>query len=247
MVMIKNEHAGTKWKDRGWWISVEFSKLRSRRKNFSTALELLKGGIERYDMILENGKTIARGIFSNEADMSDLAELLEMTAGWKGTAVHANGRRLDAHTTNQLRKQLKCVSENAPCRTKNNERRLDFLGCHLMQIGLLNYSLKSLKDGNQYWFSFFRQGNGSKQRFFLDKNALTKAACMAELCPLYPQNTEAKADKLPLVVDLYEEKGFTIWVSTKDKIHSRWLSRYPPVVPRSEKGYNQWIKKRLNV
>ena len=146
----------TKWKDRGWWVSVEIDKRPSGRKNHKIALLLLDGAQERYDLILESGKTIARGIFTFETDMVCLTKLLEVAGQWRGTAVYVSGNKLDSSEVRQLIKLLKCASNHSYCRSRSREHRLAYLGCHLVQTGLLNYSLNSLKNGSRYWFSFFK-------------------------------------------------------------------------------------------
>jgi len=247
MKVIKKDRKEKKWEERSWWVSVEFEKQRFGRKNFSKALELLGDGEERYDMILENGKTIARGIFSKDSNISNLAELLDVAGGWSGTVAHFNGRELDISMFSRLSKLLKCASSSAICRSENREMRYEFLGCHLLQIGLLNYSLKSLKKGGRYWFSFYKKEKDSKQCFILDKAALKKDSNVFALCPLFPENTNLLVDKLPLVVDLYAERDFSIWTSTKHRFRTRWTSRYPPIVPYSSKVYTRWMRRLLKI
>jgi len=237
----------TEWKDRGWWVSVEFEKQRFNRKKFSKALALLGDGGERYDMILENGKTMARSIFSKDSNMSSLAGLLNIAGRWTGTVVHVNGQKLDASVLNRFNKLLDCTSQDAFCQLQNKEKRYEFLGCHLLQIGLLNYSLRSLKKGARYWFSFYKKEKGSNQCFILDKAALKKDFGVSELCPMYPENTKLLIDKLPLVVDLYAERKFTIWTLTKHRFRTRWASRFPPIVPYSSNVYECWMRRLLKI
>lgn len=71
--------------DRGWWASVEIVRNRPRRKTLIEALELLGSGFERYDIIVHNGKTLARGLFDASADPASLARLLELCGRWNGT------------------------------------------------------------------------------------------------------------------------------------------------------------------
>ena len=247
MELIKKDMPEKKLKEREWWVSVEFEKQRFGRKQFSKALELLGNGEERYDMIINNGRTIARGIFSKDSDISNLAGLLDVAGGWLGTVVYFNGRKLDVSMFSRLSKLLGCASHDAFCHSENREKRYEFLGCHLFQIGLLNYSLKSLKKGGRYWFSFYKKEKDSKQCFILDKAALKKDSGVSELCPLYPEKTKLLIHKLPLVVDLYAERNFSIWTTTKQRFRTRWTSRYPPVVPYSSKVYERWMRQLLNI
>jgi len=73
------------WKKRGWWMSVEINKKPSGKKNHNKTIILLETAQERYDLLLESGKTIARGIFAPKTDMLSLSRLLETVNRWTDT------------------------------------------------------------------------------------------------------------------------------------------------------------------
>ena len=230
------------WKDRGWWMSVEINRKHSARKNEDRALALLDASRERYELRFENGETVTRGIFTLGADLLSLARLLELTNRWTGTVVYANGNQLGTGDVNQVAKLLKCAANWAGCRSGGMEQRLAYLGCHLAQIGLMNYSLASLKRGNRYWFSYLKSETGAKPPITLDKHALAKTMENSLLCPLFPSLTTAIIEKLPPTVSLRPDNHRLFWVAARQKIRSRWLSRFPPVVPYSEEMYRSWIR-----
>ncbi len=233
----------TKWKDRGWWVSVEIDRKPSARKNENRALALLDAAAERYDLRFESGKTVARGIFTRGADMLGLARLLELTNRWTGATVYANGNRLGTGDVHQVANLLKCAANWAGCRSGGMEQRLAYLGCHLEQIGLMNYSLASLKRGDRYWFSYLKSEMGANPPITLDKQALAKTMENSQRwCPLFPAKTQAIIGKLPSTVNLRPDNHCLFWVATRQKVHSRWLGRFPPVVPYSEEKYRSWIK-----
>jgi hypothetical protein len=235
-----------KWKDRDWWVSVDLDRMPSGRKNEGLALDLLARARERYDLLLESGKTVARGIFTGKVDLMSLSRLLEIAARWKGTIVYSNGNLLDTGVVNQLAKLLLCAANQPGCRSRHWEHRLAYLGCHLMRIGLVNYSLANLKKGSRYWFSYLKSEKGGFWHISLDKSALTKVFESTKLCPLFPEKTPALIEMLPSAVNLKPANNQLFWVPTKQKIRTSWLCRFPPVVPKSEIMYRQWIRLKLS-
>jgi hypothetical protein len=234
-----------KWKDRGWWVSVEIDRKPAARKDEDRVLVLLDRAQERYDLLLESGKTVTRGIFTLKTDLQNLAELLELSNRWTGTVVHVKGNGLGTGDVHQLAGLLKCAVDYAGCRSESFDRRLAYLGCHLFRIGLMNYSLASLKRGERYWFSYIRFEKDSHLQAALDKYALAKTMESSKLCPLFPAKTSTIIEKLPSSVNLRPMNNHMFWVPTKHKIRTHWLSRFPPVVPNSEVMYRQWIKQIL--
>ncbi|MCP4628155.1 MAG: hypothetical protein GY850_32265 [bacterium] len=230
-----------KWKDRGWWVSVEIDRKSSGRKNEDLALDLLDSARERYDLLLESGKTVSRGIFTREADMPGLARLLDIANRWTGTTTYSNGNLLGIGDVQQLAKLLNCAGNQAGCRSENWDQRLAHLGCHLLRIGLMNYSLAALKNGNRYWFSYLKSEKDGNSHVFLDRCALATAMESSQLCPLFPEKTPAIIEMLPSAVNLKPANNQLFWVPTKQKIRTSWLCRYPPVVPNSESAYRKWI------
>jgi hypothetical protein len=235
----------TKWKDRGWWVSVEIDKRPSGKKNHQDALRLLDGAQERYDLILENGKTNARGIFTRQADMFCLAKLVEVAGHWRGTAVYVNGNELGTSEVRQLIKLLRCASNHSYCRSGIREHRLSYVGCHLVNTGLLYYSLNALKKGARYWFSFFRAEKENPRMFFLKRDALFKKVLISATCPLFPEDTMTIVGSLPVTVNLNRKEDNAIWIQTKYRVNTRWLSRFPPIVPKSEEVYKKWLNNLL--
>lgn len=231
-----------RWKDRGWWVSVEIDRKPRGRKHEDRARNLLASAQERYDLLLENGQTISRGIFTIETDFQKLAELLELSTRWTGTIVYVNGNRLGMEDVRELFRLLKCAADYAGCRSEIEDRRLAFLGCHLSHIGLLNYSLASLKNGARYWFSYLKPDKGSHLQALLDKDALAKIIESSKLCPLFPAKTSAIIEMLPSSVSLRPTNDSLYWVPTKNKIRTHWLSRFPPAVPNSEVMYRRWME-----
>ena len=234
-----------KWKDRGWWVSVEIDKRPTGKKNHQKALRLLDGAQERYDLVMENGKTNARGIFTRQADMFNLAKLLEVAGHWRGTAVYVNGNELGTSEVRQLIKLLRCSSNHLYCRSGIQEHRLAYVGCHLTQTGLLHYRLNALKKGARYWFSFFRAEKENPRMFILKKAALFKRVFIAAACPLFPEDTMTIVESLPESVNLGRREDNAIWIQTKYRVNTRWLSRFPPIVPKNEKLYKDWLSDLL--
>ena len=232
-------------KHRGWWISVEFDKLRKGRKHFHETLALLEGG-ERYDLILENGKTVARGIFDSEAELPDLIRLIDRVKGWSGAVIYCNGQELDTGGARKILKTLKCAAaHDPPCRSSNRLKRHLFLGCHLSRIGLLGFSHQTLMKQARYWFSFFTHESWRSYR--LKKDALQEAVKSADFCPLFPDDAQTIIDRLPMILDLDQKRVLALWVRPKERYQTRWLSRFPPVVPRSEKTYEKEMRNLLGI
>ena len=230
-----------KWKYRGWWVSVEIDRKPSGKKNEDLALDLLENAIERYDLLLESGKTMSRGIFTRETDMLSLARLLEIANRWTETIIYSKGDLLGSSDVQQQTKLLKCAADQAGCRSEDRDQRLAYLGCHLLRIGLMNYSLASLKNGDRYWFSYLKSETGDNPHIFLDRYALAKAMDSSQLCPLFPTNTPAIIEMLPSAVNLKPMNNHLFWVPTKQRIRTSWLCRFPPVMPNSESAYRKWI------
>jgi hypothetical protein len=235
----------TKWKDRGWWVSVEIDRKPAARKHEDRVLVLLESAQERYDLLLESGNRMTRGIFTLKTDLQNLAELLALSNRWAGTVVYVKGNRLGSGDVHQLAGLLNCAGNYAGCRFESLDRRLAYLGCHLLRIGLMNYSLASLKRGERYWFSYLRSEKGSHLHTALDKYGLAKSMDSSKLCPLFPAETSAIIEMLPSSVNLRPINNHLFWVPTKQKIRTHWLSRFPPVVPNSERMYQQWMIKLL--
>ena len=224
---------------------MEIDRKPAARKDEDRVLVLLESAQERYDLLLESGKSITRGIFTLKTDLPNLAELLELSNRWSGTMVYVKGNSLGTGDVHQLAGLLKCAGNYAGCRSEILDRRLAYLGCHLLGIGLMNYSLVSLKRGERYWFSYIRFEKGSHLQAALDKYALAKTMESSKLCPLFPSKTSTIIEKLPSSVDLRPMNNHMFWVPTKQKIRTHWLSRFPPVVPNSEVMYRQWVEKLL--
>jgi hypothetical protein len=231
-----------KWKDRGWWVSVDIDRKPSGRKKEDLALNLLGKARERYDLLLENGNTVSRGPFNAADDMRGLARLLAIANQWAGTIVYHRGNLLGTADAQHLSRLLTCAANQACCRTGSKDQRLAYLGCHRQRIGLMNYSLASMKKNDiRYWFAFLRREKKDYQHAFLDKSALPKAMEPARLCPRFPAQTPAIIEMLPAAVSLKPANKGLFWVPTRYKIRTRRLCRYPPVVPNSEVMYREWI------
>jgi hypothetical protein len=119
------------------------------------------------------------------------------------------------------------------------------VGCHLVQTGLFCYSLNSLKNREQYWFSFFKAEKEGSRKFFLKKETLLKRVFMFAACPLFPDETTDIIKALPATVNLHLQEDDELWIPTKYRIRTRWLSRFPPIVPKSEAIYKNWIRNLL--
>jgi hypothetical protein len=234
-----------KWKDRGWWVSVEIEKRTSARKKENLVRELLDRAQERYDLDLEGGKSLSRGIFTADADIQRLSKLLHLCKLWKGTKIYAKGNLLEIKKIGRLSGQLACAGTQAPCRSGDSHQQLAFLGCHQLRIGLLDYSLASLKKGDRYWFSYLKSEKGDYLHAALDKSELAKDLEPYQLCPLLPDVTETILEALPSRVSLRPINNRLFWVPTKRKIRTTWLCRFPPVIPCSAEHYRHWLEKLL--
>lgn len=232
----------TGWKDRGWWLSVEINKKASGKKNHAGARKILDTASERYDLLLDSGKTMARGIFTREADMNSLSRLLNAVNRWTDTMVVIRGKELGGRELAMFSRLLLCAARSRPCSKHNGEGTPEYLGCPLNKIGLMNYSLADLKNGARYWFSFFKPETDSAMRFYLDKNKLANTMIVHSMCPLFPQNTVELLDLLPTSVNLSNHNQRHRWVMSRYRIRSRWLCRFPPLVPYSETVYRKWMK-----
>jgi len=251
------------WKDRGWWVMVEILRGPGCRKNVERAIAFLDAAGERYDLVLENGQTASRGIFtSKEAgdqkawlehkptssdDLLLLSALIGCAAELPGSKIFVRGDRLDAAGARVLARMLACVARDTPCRGEVRDERWSFLGCHLIGVGLLNYSLQALKAGDKFWFSFLRREAAFQAKWNLCKFELLDAFRTARLCPLFPQETGATIERLPAAIDLERESDRGLWVETGRMLRTRWLCRFPPVVPYSETKYQQWITSALGL
>jgi hypothetical protein len=234
-----------KWKDRGWWVSVDIDRCASGKKNLSKALQLLDDAQERYDLILENGKTKARGIFNRQADLTGLSKLIEMAGLWRATAIYINGNEPKISEIRQLVRLLRCASQHAYCRSGSRERRLASVGCHLVRTGLLSYTLDALKKGTRYWFSYYSTEKENPRSFYLKRDALHKRVFISAACPFFPENTAKIMESLPGILDLSCREDNAIWIQTKYRVNTRWLSRFPPIVPKSEEVYKEWLSNLL--
>lgn len=239
MLLKDKPHLGDKIADRGWWVSVEFNRTARGRKGFDEALNLLERAAEHYDMIIHDGKTVCRGIFTKEDNMGELGRLIGMVKGWSDSVIHWNGLKLDGVGPGNLKKALECSVSNAPCRSKESRNARAFLGCHLSRIGLLNFSVSSLIRGKSYWFSFMKDDSGGRIR--LDRERLRESVFEYEFCPIFPQDTLELLDRLPHEVDLDRRGDRDIWTVPKKRVRSQWLSRFPPIIPRYDRRYELWM------
>jgi hypothetical protein len=237
-----NDMDQSEWIDRGWWLSVEICKKPPGRKNRDHALELLKMAHERYDLLLESGKTIARGIFTVGSDLENLSKLLETVNRWTDRTVFIRGRKLSGREVTLVTNFLICAASSPPCQGESADLQMNYLGCHLMKIGFMNYSLAALKNGARYWFSFFKPDTGSARRFNLDKGKLKQSMKISELCPKYPANTHDLLDRLPAAISLNDKFQRQRWVLLKYRFRTSWPGRYPPIVPYSESIYRSSMK-----
>ena len=234
------------WKDRGWWLSVDFPRQsKARRKNLLFALEALGKAAERYDLIDNQGRTISRGIFGRTAQtFGALSNLLTTIRSWQDVAVFVRGKKVERGGYGLLCSQLICAAGQAPCMPKSAGNTWRFLGCHQAKIGLLHFSLTALKKGAPFWFNFLEKGSGN--RFVLNKETLVKAVFLYELCPYFPQETREVIDRLPVAIDLNSRPDRDLWTPVRYRIRSRWLVRYPPVVPKSSAVYTRRMSRIIS-
>jgi len=137
----------SKWIDRGWWLSVDINKNSSSRKYQGHALGLLEMAHEHYDLQMESGKTIVRGIFTAKSNLENIAKLLETVNRWTDRTVFIKGRKLSGSDMALAINCLICAASCPPCQIGPAGQQMNYLGCHLMKIGLMNYSLAALKNG----------------------------------------------------------------------------------------------------
>lgn len=232
----------SKWIDRGWWLSVDINKNSSSRKYQGHALGLLEMAHEHYDLQMESGKTIVRGIFTAKSNLENIAKLLETVNRWTDRTVFIKGRKLSGSDMALAINCLICAASCPPCQIGPAGQQMNYLGCHLMKIGLMNYSLAALKNGARYWFSFFRPDTESARRFNLDKSELEQSMKIYELCPKHPPNTNDLLDRLPANVSLDDKLQRQRWVLLKYRFRTSWPGRYPPIVPYSESVYRSSMK-----
>jgi hypothetical protein len=202
---------------------------------------------ERYDVVLEKGQTVARGIFLMGDEPALLSELLSHANQSLNGKVFVCGEQLDRAGMKDLANLLACVSKAPHCKSEVKDRRWAFLGCHLVGVRLMDYSLQALKAGGKSWFSFLRREAAFKAKWNLDKFKLLDAFRTARLCPLFPPETGALIERLPADIDLERESDRRLWVETGRMLRTRWLCRFPPVVPYSETKYRQWIGSVLGI
>jgi len=138
------------WKDRGWWVLVELQRSPMCRKDIARALALLDSATERYDLVLEKGQTVARGIFLIGDEPALLSELLNHTNESLNGKVFVRGEQLDRVGVKMLGNMLACVSKDPLCRSEDKDKRWSFLGCHLVGVRLMDYSLQALKEGGRF-------------------------------------------------------------------------------------------------
>jgi hypothetical protein len=207
----------------------------------------LDSATERYDLVLEKGQTVARGIFLIGDEPALLSELLNLANESLNGKVFVRGEQLDRAGVKDLGNMLACVSKAPQCRSEAKDKRWSFLGCHLVGVRLMDYSLQALKEGGKFWFSFLRREAAFQAKWNLCKFELLDAFRTARLCPLFPQKTGAMIERLPVDIDLERESDRSLWVETGRMLRTRWLCRFPPVVPYSETKYRQWISSLLGI
>ncbi len=225
---------------------MEIERRTSARKNENLVRELLDRAQERYDLDLDGGKILSRGIFTADADIQSLSKLLDLCKLWKGTKIYANGNLLETRKIGRLSGHLECAGARAPCRSGDRHQQLAFLGCHQLRIGLLNYSLASLKKGDRYWFSYLKSEDGDYLHAALDKSELAKDLEPYQLCLRFPDVTQTILEALPSSVSLRPINNRLFWVPAKRKIRSSWLCRYPLAVPCSAELYRLWLVELLD-
>jgi hypothetical protein len=234
-------------KDRGWWLTVEFERKAGGGKRYPEALELLGGAGERYDLIREDGRVVARGNYTPEADMGLLARLLALAGAWKGTAVYVRGREVTPADLAFLVKMLQCAGKDRGCRAAGGREDFACIGCRLpgVRVGLCSYSLAALHAGERYWFSYLKPDPQYGNLFILNRRALEKDVRLAADCPFSPADTAPLLGLLPDRINLGNTSDTEVWVPARLRIRSRWLCRFPPVVPRCENRYNETFERRL--
>jgi len=235
-------------KIREWWVSVEFYSENYRRKAYASALRALESG-ERYDLILENGKTMHRSIFrKNSQHFKALIATLPLVQDWKGLSVHVSGRLLETDQILVLNKIMKCALHQSHRRCLSGEKsKWQFLGCHLpgFRVGLGEFSFR--KCNNPFWFSFYQKTKnqaGRKALYTLDKKGLAAdLRKAADLCPCYPEEAFAVFESFPATVNLSGYEDFHMWSLSKRNVYGSYLRHFPTLVPRNPNQYNRWVQK----
>jgi hypothetical protein len=232
------------WKDRGWWLSVDIVKKRSSKKNYDEALSLLGLG-ERYDLILDNGKVIARGIFTRSNDLEQLANLLVMIEKWSGTEIYIKGTPIKRSKCWNLARILRCSAALPPCRHESTEKRFKYIGCHNTKypVCLLHY-MPNLNLKERYWFEFYEQvSNDRYSPYYLNKARLIRAVEAANeglsiYCPMFPFHSLSLIDSLPARID-FNRGDARWWLQGRCKKKNK--DKKQTIIPRSPEIYRNWI------
>lgn len=225
-----------------WRLSVEFEKEKVKDSYREIALCLLDAANERNDITLENGNTLARGIFTQNCEYEFIAKLIDLCAAWTSSVINVNGRRLDLSESRQIPHLLKCACHRAYCQQPVPEQRLVFFGCHLMQIGLLDYRFEYLKAGDRtWWFSYFCPDVSDEHKFVLDKEGLVNSLGITRFCPKFPGNISSIISRLPDAIHLKTQKDEWNWILPQKLMRSKCSVRFPPVIPRYPGRYQRWI------
>jgi len=242
---IQTDGSGT-WKDRGWWMSVDIIRQRSAKKKYDEALDL-QGLGERYDLILDNGKVLARGVFTPANDLNQLAKLLLMIEKWSGTEIHIRGKRIDCSKCWSMAQIFRCCAGMAPCQCESAEKHLTYIGCHKVKypISLLHY-LPNLNLKERYWFEFYEKARDDVyEPYYLDKKALKQAVESANdglslHCPRFPAQSLSLIDLLPVKVD-FRRGDARWWRLERSRKKNRNQQQKKIIVPRSPEIYRRWI------
>ena len=104
---------------------------------------------------------------------------------------------------------------------------------------------KRIEKGGKVLVFFFRSRKGEPPNVFFKKNALFKRVLISATCPLFPEDTMTIVGSLPVTVNLSRKEDNAIWIQTKYRVNTRWLSRFPPIVPKSEEVYKKWLNNLL--
>jgi hypothetical protein len=226
--------------DGKWLLTVDMLKKPSGNRNYGLVLSTLGLGKDRYDLRLENGDIIARGIFDNGVDLGLLANLIKTISGWNELKVHFNAQPLSSGSMRQLALVWHCASERRHCLTDQPDEETAYWGCHLAGIRLVGFDLKTLLYGEKYWFSFFVRSTENPDYFTLDKLQMQQAQRLAMACPHYPMGQEEILKKLPDSVYLAIRAQSRIWKLTPSK-----LKIGVPIIPRNSEQYHRWLMGKL--
>lgn len=231
------------WNDEQWWVAVDIDQKRERKKHFAEVVSLIERGTEHYRMHLEDGRHVIRGIFRDNPNLNALELLVGTAGGWEGTRIYVRGNPIEGVEIDQLEKVLHCANRWHYCRVSGNGRRNEFLGCHIMQIGLLGYSLEAFAAGTRYWFSFYYPYKEKCFQFYLRRQELRATTVFSKFCcPEFPPATDDIIDRLPDLVDLDRSPDKYVWLLTSYRLKARQASGYlPPIMPRSEEKYRTWL------